>query len=668
MYHSFHIHGDNIVECERALELIKQALSESIKTVSKPQFSVACPRYELHLSNRDQPIAVTFYPGFGRWEHDILDSIRERGGLLREAADVIVTGVNGGAENPLFAIEFCGALPAGNQAWQRSGRAFSFGAAKVPYLYISELGGYELDSNRNRKAPRMPNPAVPFSYLSFSIKRDTPVFPIFITAPGADKQSRQTYNDEFADGELAALVRALLLQENVDDIFERLQLKVLSFVKKRGDSARKGETLSGTQWQEAFESLSNPESLTGYLIDNIRQPWSKTAYIDALTNNAKQLMQLGNKYGIGITSTKLPMCLLDSSSRQDFALAIKQIYPDLNVEFLSWLSRNESLAICWIMGFKPRGDDARPDRGLPPLTRMLIGPDHDMLTIVYGPAPQATWSLLDTNPGLLAQRNGLWEAILETSDALLIEAATDNISRKGYIRAHWETELPETELSDFFVPPKPTRLGENDVDTALHLLLSRLSGENIFEGMCNPPGGDWSGVSILDPDTEVEFRWISLPRVSGPKTKRPDHVFQIFGIRELPIVLSIESKETAQSVENGIGPRLSAYLEYLLNSPASIARPFDQTCWEHSNQSVDIDDYIFVSAAAFIAGNPQKTTDAIARSKTDLTFVVEFFDNGQRCDVEIWTTSEIGNEIALFLKEQENAYDYIDIKVRNPSN
>ena len=274
MYHSFHIHGDNIVECERALELITQAFGDRIMTVSKPQFSVACPQYELHLSNQDQPIVVTYYPGFGRWEHDILDSIRERGGLLREAADVIVTGVNGGAENPLFAIEFCGALPAGNQAWQRSGRAFSFGAARVPYLYISELGGYELDSNRNRKAPRMPNPAVPFSYLSFSVERDTPVFPIFITAPGADQQSRQTYNDEFSDGELVALVRALLLQEDEDDIFERLQLKVLSFVKKHGDSARKGETLSGTQWQEAFESLSTPETLPGYLIDNIRQPLS----------------------------------------------------------------------------------------------------------------------------------------------------------------------------------------------------------------------------------------------------------------------------------------------------------------------------------------------------------------------------------------------------------
>jgi hypothetical protein len=156
-FESVHVHGDNIVECERALSLITQALGHDLLHISLPNSSVACPRYELEIRGSEKPFVVTFFPGFGRWDHDILKSIRDRGGVLREAADVIVTAVENGAENPLFAIEFCGALPAGNQAWQRSGRAFSFGAAKVPYLYISELGGFELDADRNRKAARLPN-------------------------------------------------------------------------------------------------------------------------------------------------------------------------------------------------------------------------------------------------------------------------------------------------------------------------------------------------------------------------------------------------------------------------------------------------------------------------------------------------------------------------------
>ena len=30
------------------------------------------------------------------------------------------------------------------------------------------------------------------------------------------------------------------------------------------------------------------------------------------------------------------------------------------------------LILCFILGFKPRGDDARPDRGLNPLIKMIF--------------------------------------------------------------------------------------------------------------------------------------------------------------------------------------------------------------------------------------------------------------------------------------------------------
>lgn len=103
-----------------------------------------------------------------------------------------MTGVRDGREVPLLAIEYCAALPAGNQAWQRCGRAYSYGLAGVPFLYVAELGGFELDSLRERKAARLPNPAVPFSYISHSVSRSTPVLPVFISNPGADTASRDT--------------------------------------------------------------------------------------------------------------------------------------------------------------------------------------------------------------------------------------------------------------------------------------------------------------------------------------------------------------------------------------------------------------------------------------------------------------------------------------------
>jgi len=176
-YNCFHIHADNIVECERTLRLVESALTDQILSISGPSGSPVCPSFSFRLKGKHEPWQFTFFPGFGRWKEDILQLVRERGGTLREAADSIITGVASGREEPLLAIEYCGALPAGNQAWQRNGRAYSFGRARIPYLYVAEIGGYELDAERVRKAPRLPNAAVPFSYLSYSLSQQTPVIP-----------------------------------------------------------------------------------------------------------------------------------------------------------------------------------------------------------------------------------------------------------------------------------------------------------------------------------------------------------------------------------------------------------------------------------------------------------------------------------------------------------
>jgi hypothetical protein len=645
---NLHIHGDNIVECQRALDLIVQSFSSDIEELQLIDKSIACPTFSLKLKSKDTPSSITFFPGFGRWEKDILSSIHERGGVLREAADVIVTEVSDGEENPLFAIEFCGALPAGNQAWQRSGRAYSYGAVKIPYLYISELGGYELDKDRNRKAPRLPNPAVPFSYLSFSIERGTPVFPVFVTAPGADENSRELYKNVFADQELLAFIKSVLVGEDTFETFDLLQRKVLSFVKKKAETSRGNETLSAPQWEKVYEVVKSGGSISDFLIHNAKQSWSKTAYIADLTDNAKQLMDFAKEKSIGLTSTKLPMCLLDQTSRQEFLIFLEAMYPHLTIDFKDWLKKDRPLGICWIMGFKPRGDDARPDRGLAPLARMLLGTEHDLLSIVYGPAPQSTWHSLDNNPTNLASRNGLWEAILETSDAVLIESATDeNITKKGYVGLHWHHDLPERTPSSFLIPSYPTRYGENDVDTAIHILLTELCGDNIFEGMCNPPGGDWSGVSILS--NEKELRWVSLPRVSGPNTKRPDHVFQFFIEKENPIILSIESKERPSTLEENIGPRLTEYLLYLFESNASIERNIGLTNWSHSDEAINIEKFEFASAGAFLSDSVEKNNDAVLRSNTDLNFVVTFKNNGENCQIDIYTITPVGEKIAKYI-------------------
>ena len=86
----FQIHGDNIVECERTLDLIVRALGIPPTTPLYPSGSPLTPTYALTTPDGKSSFEFTFLPGFGRWDVDIRDMIRRRGGKLREAADAIV--------------------------------------------------------------------------------------------------------------------------------------------------------------------------------------------------------------------------------------------------------------------------------------------------------------------------------------------------------------------------------------------------------------------------------------------------------------------------------------------------------------------------------------------------------------------------------------------------
>lgn len=649
----FHIHGDNIVECERTLELIQYALSDLIESIAGPSGSVVCPEFSVNLRNAEQPLRFIFYPGFGRWQQDILSLVRQRGGPLRAAPDVVISRVGADGEEPVLAIEFSMALAAGNQAWQRNGRAYSFGLAGVPYLYVAELGGYELDAQRNRKAPRMPNPAVPFSYISYSLEQETPVLPVFTVSPGTDAASKRNHAEEFGDQELADLTRAVILSEVPDVAYAALRNKALSLVKKLAGSYRKGQTLTAEQWEQAYQTLENGGNLVDFLVTNTRLAWSKTAYIKALTPTARKLMGLAAKFAIGLTSTNLPMCIVDAGKRTAFATEVSKLYPELPQDFRDWLLRDTPLAICWIMGFKPRGDDARPDRGLPPLVRMLIGQGQDLLAVVYGPALPSTWTMLRDNPTNLARQNGLWASILAVSDAVLIDSATDRVTTHGFLSNHWAINPARASTENILVDPVPSSVGEHDVDTVLHILLGRLAGDEVFEGMCNPPGGDWSGLSLRPSAETTELRWLSLPRVSGAGNKRPDHVFQFFGVAGQPIILAVESKEAGHKVEPGVGLALTQYLESRIAFPASVERASAAVAWQASSQKLDPARFRFAAAIAFIPKSDAEIASVMAKSKADVIIACAFGDDSSRCAITLASSSALGKAVVDHISQVE---------------
>lgn len=129
----FRIHGDNIVECERTLKLIIGALHASVLLLNSPLYK---PKYQ--LQSVDGVFEFELLSGHERWGVNIGSILMANGGILSEGADSYVTEIRGNVEVIVFALEYCSALPAGNNAWQRSGRALSSVLAGVPYIYFAE--------------------------------------------------------------------------------------------------------------------------------------------------------------------------------------------------------------------------------------------------------------------------------------------------------------------------------------------------------------------------------------------------------------------------------------------------------------------------------------------------------------------------------------------------
>jgi hypothetical protein len=645
----YRIHGDNIVECHRTLVLMCAALRIPVPPEMLPHGSPLAPRFRLEAPAEGITLEVVLIPGYGRWSPDIIEIIRESGGCLREAADAIVSRVADGREEILLAIEFCGALPAGNQAWQRNGRAFSFARAGIPFLYVAELSGFELGADRQPKAARLPNPAVPFSYLLMSKTTSTPALPVFVRSPGASPEAVAAHGPFYGEKDLVDVMRHTIMGSSAEPAFKSLEDKVLGLVSFLASTRRKADTLRPEAWGKAVAAVNSGVTLVEYLVDDAPMKWAKTAYIEGLTRSASRLMECVSSLAIGLTSSSLPLCVIPAKARKAFAKIIRDLYPGASREFLAWCAQEQNLAVVWVMGFKPRGDDARPDRGLPPLCKMLVGDSTDVLTVVYGPAPNATWPLLCEAPAELMKRNGLWEAVLTCSEAVLVDSSTlpssDPIT---LLRQEYFAVRETSERREFLVNPAPDRVGENDVDTVLHLLISSLGGADVFEGLCNPPGGDWSGISLLTEDQATEVRWLTLPRVTAAGAKRPDHVFQLFGRFKPSYVLAVESKETPRAVERGIGPMLRKYTEELIRTPPSVERRVGGEWQEYRSRTV-VPKPTFVTAAACVTADPEAVKDVAAKAEVDLVFGVKVPNGNASCEVLVHSCSAVGRQVASFV-------------------
>lgn len=677
MLQIFRIHGDNIVECERIAKLILEETNPASVEMSLMSPSTIVYNIRFNYLGRHFEWQLELLPGFNkagrrRWEANIFTGLKDSGSFLDETPDAIVTYVENGFETILYAIEFCSALQAGNQAWQRSGRAFSTGRTGCPYLYIVDFVKYELNARtRERKALRFPNPAVPYSYISFSRESDNFVAQVYIRSEEFDKnfdRSLKNFDENnFAEAELSRYVVKRMCGFDTTDEEETILQKNFNVVLFLASSSRPATNFTPAQWRRLY---AYRQGIVRFSLENSGFNFRKTITAKGHHGNSAEFLDLVESLSVGLASRDLPFGIIPAENRRRLANGIRRLYPTYDVNILERIASDHSdLILCMIKGFKPRGDDNRPDRGILPLVAMLASTDIEVMTYIYGPIIERNFNALTTNPGRLAASNGFWRAILALSNFVALDVPV--IAGHSYdeeilldtsaLKEHYVGQLPdENGLTQDDFSSIPQSFHEDDVDTGIHFLFSHLLHEVCFEGMCNPPGGDWSGLSALYDNHEV--RWLSLPRVSEEVDgKRPDHVLELFGVFDRPVLLSIESKEHSFDLEANVGEGLVNYIRNLMNYVPNVERLVYPRlgAWTQSEHLVDFSAFEVISAAAYLRGSAQANRTVFERSKCDMLFIMEPIEHGW--EIEIVTATRAAEVLKRFICEKVDEIGFDDI-------
>jgi len=634
------IHGDNIIECERALELVAVALEAKYEFVTSPLYS---PKYALKNKVGVEVAQIQLFPGYKRWGIDIQQLLKENGAPLREATDAIITRVTPKEEEVLFSIEFCNALPAGNNAWQRTGRALASGSVGIPYLHLSEIGGMELDGKRKLKAHRFPNPIIPFSYITLGKNYGSLTIPIYLPSPSSSSESREKFKPAFGFDEGVALIRGIIENKDTTSTVKALLDKNMTLVTLLSAARKRKNTFKDDEWKQFLE-LSSDEERVNWLEENGRSWSKKNSGKVKVTSSFKKLLSCLKKMDTrSIGAADIPICLLPSASRKELGERLKKIYKEkIDDGFLEWIEGSDvPLVIVWITGFKPKGEDSRPDRGLVPLARMLLGPDTEILSVVSGPAKKEMLDLLKKSPEKLAEQNGLWEAIINLSDGIIADCSTCKNSPISILTKRDKKSFQGKVAFD--AKRKLEIFGEQDVDSVIHFLFFHSDNKNVFESMCNTPGGDWSGISVIDFKSGEEVRWTSLPRVSPSAAKRPDHVIELCLNGKNIALIAIESKDNATDLDKGIGPRLSRYVSDLLKSQPNVMRESSKE-WRLLKKKWKLKERITsLSGGAFCYRDESELSKVLKRGNLDFVLALEY-ESGGKVVLHI-----LANEKARFL-------------------
>ena len=505
------IHGDNIVECERALAFFESTTPLINKKARYVSAAVIEVEGAIGSGGAQEEIRFQMFPGFNksnrrRWKADVFSVLREAGSFLEETPDAVITSLSddGQTESVLCAIEFCSALQAGNQAWQRSGRAYSAMRAGCPYLYVVDFPKYELDGDRKRKALRFPNAAIPYSYAEAA--KSSPAFGAQVFFPSeeydrVEMEARGFKNETFGDDLVGAYLNALILGKSTAEIERGLLERNLEMVEFFSKEAKASTSFEASDWEKAYASPGGFLAVAG----DRRLPWKKKIAAKSASQHTSEVLAALSSHAVGMGSNDLPIALVPSENVEGLLKDLAKIDSEVASRIREQIDVHQPLVVCAVKGFKPRGDDNRPDRGVLPLAAMLAGEDTQILTYIYGPISSTGFATLRDRPTEAMKRSGFWNVFLALSNVVLVDSPVTRA--KG--QYHWgvigssdmktqalERSRSAGNLTFASVPIEPNSVHEDDVDAVLHTCFAAIPETLRFEGLCNPPRGRLVGTVV----------------------------------------------------------------------------------------------------------------------------------------------------------------------------
>lgn len=631
---------------------------------------------EITFEEKAYEINLELYPGFDsynayRWNKNILDQLTKYGGFLDESPDIILTKLSKDKdqEEIILAIEFSSAIQAGNQAWQRSGRALSILQTGCPYMYIVEFGTYELDANRERKSLRVANPIVPYSYINSEKISNIFNMIAYTKSDEFNVKDFELTEDEskvFSNDLISDYILYTIIDRDTTSIEKEISMRSSEIIYSTSKDKNKNNEFTNDIWKNIIE---NNKSIIDYSLKHNLFEFKKIIQERSHSTNTSNLLNAIENNSVGIGSSKLPFGVIKDKNKFVDNLLNNIKLSEESKTYLNKIKRSsKDLVLCLIKGFKPRGDDNRPDRGILPLLYMSLREHSEVqiLTYIYGPIHESNYKLLHNDQKTLAKNNGLWSSILNLTDYVFIDSKikSGDYSKSEIISSTIKTDIlsekNEKPLIIEEIKKSFNTVSEHDADMVIHYLFNKLGNNLCFESFCNPPGGDWSGIEVIQDD--IHYKWLALPRVSADGNKRPDHIIEIFDICDNPVLLSIESKNKMNDFGENIGERLNLYLQDLFAYIPSIEKTDDK--WKWSDKNLDIEKFEYLSGGAFISDKKMVQDELFKRYDFDIIFKLSLYkENDKEWLIEIYSREGIAKDIANYIKDNNNINE-IEIVIR----